>query len=325
MIPFMIVPALGLLLSGGVVGCDIRPGVGVTQVKWLSDHLPALAGTPGDTLVYVLEGREKGGTAVVVGGTHGDEIAGMMAATVLVESGSAQKGRLIVIPHANASAVSYPDPQSPGPAWIQLTTQSGVRRFKCGSRLTHPESQGKPGEDNEVRDLNRAYPGKPEGNLTQKIAYGLLQLLKQEEASIAIDLHEADPASQLAWTIVANPKNIGVAALAVLNLEDLGIRLTLETSAGNSPGLSHREWGDATRAMSFLIETPNPGQADDPRGRDVVNDKEFPLWKRVGVQLDAVREILNAYNEVAGEETVTLSPLPGLTDLQRYGLGAFLH
>ena len=38
-----------------------------------------------DTPVYVLDGAQPGGTIVVLGGTHGDESAGYLAAVVLVE------------------------------------------------------------------------------------------------------------------------------------------------------------------------------------------------------------------------------------------------
>jgi hypothetical protein len=121
---------------------DIRPGAGIAAVKHLSDYLPALAKTPGDSLVYVLDGEEKGGTVLVAGGTHGNEIGGMIAAILLVERARAQKGRLIVIPHANNSAASYTDARRPGPSSITLVTASGERLFKYGSRLTRREHQG---------------------------------------------------------------------------------------------------------------------------------------------------------------------------------------
>jgi hypothetical protein len=311
----------------------------VTGVKWLSSYFPGLAGTPGDTLVYIMDGTQPGGTMVVAGGTHGNEIAGIMSATVLVESARVKKGRLIVIPHANNSAITYTDPDRPGPSWIDVETKSGLRHFRYGSRRTrldqqgeadparylHPSGKGEAIEGEEARNLDRAHPGRADGNLTQRIAYGMLELLKKENATIAFDLHEAGPTSRLAWMIVANPKNVDYGAVAVLNLEAMGIDMKLEPSAENFPGLSHREWGDATKAMSFLIETPNPGQVDDPRGKDVENDPVFPLWKRVGVHLDTVREILGGYNETAGKDEIVIDGVPGLTDMQQKGLGAYLN
>ncbi len=325
--------------KGAPFSHDVRPGPGVTAERWLSHYLPSLAGTPGDTMVYVLEGAEPGATVVVAGGTHGNEIAGIMTATLLVERARVVRGRLIVIPNANNSAVSYTDPQRPGPEWIEMTTPSGTRRFKYGARRTFPAHQGTPDPEryrregwtedldgNEARNLDRAYPGDEAGTLTERIAAAMVRLITVEDAALAFDLHEAGPESRLAWMIVANPKNVDLGALAVLSLESAGIAMKLEPSSETFRGLSHREWGDATKARAFLFETPNPGQVDDPRGVDVVRHPEFPLDKRVGVQLATLEAVLEAYNgEAPGTARVELANLPSLDDLVRDGLGAFLR
>lgn len=317
---------------------DIRAGAGVTAVKHLSDYLPALAKTPGDTSVYIFEGKEKGGTAFVAGGTHGNEIAGIMAATVLVERARVQKGRLIVVPHANNSAVSYVDPKKPAPATITLVTPSGKRQFRVGSRLTRPEHQGREDppkyrhpksteelDGSEARNLDRAYPGKADGNLTEKMAYAILQLIKQEKVDVAFDLHESGPDSRLAWMVVANPKGVDIAALAILSLDAANIPMKLEPSSESFRGLSHREWGDATKAQAFLFETPNPGMGEKKEGIDLVNDATFPLAKRVGVQLSTLLAILDAYDDTAPAALlVRLQNVPGLPQITSAGVGAFL-
>src|SRR5690625_2327944 len=88
---------------------DIRPGYGVTGIGWLSDYHPALKGTPGDTRVYYLDSGVPGGTVYVQGGTHGNEIAGVIAAVVLVEKAVPTTGKLIVVPHGNNANVDYND------------------------------------------------------------------------------------------------------------------------------------------------------------------------------------------------------------------------
>jgi len=70
------------------------PGPGVTATRPLSSWLPELAGTPADTPVYVMDGPGAGGRILVLGGTHGDEPAGMLAAAVLVERAHVGAGRL---------------------------------------------------------------------------------------------------------------------------------------------------------------------------------------------------------------------------------------
>lgn len=316
---------------------DVRPGPGV-KTRMLSDYLPGLAKTPGDTAVYVLEGLKTGGTVFVAGGTHAGEIAGSMAAIVLVERAKVDRGRLIVIPYANNSAITYRDPtRSAGPATFSVKTSSGERIFPIGARLTKSEHQGEPdspdatapspeyASDNVPRNLDRQFPGKADGNLTQRMAFAIVTLLKKENVDLAFDLHEAPPGSRLAMMIVANPKNIELAAEAVLTLEANGLTMKLEESSATFRGLSHREWGDATRAKAFLFETPNPGSRKEAPG-DPANDPAWPLAKRVGIHLQALAAVIEVYNgAVPDEQRVKLSNLPDAGELVKTGLGAFLR
>jgi len=316
---------------------DVRPGPGV-KIKALSDYLPGVGRTPGDTAVYLLEGAEPGGTVFVAGGTHAGEIAGSLAAIALVERAKVRRGRLIIIPYANNSAITYPDPRRPGsPGAFDVQTATGVRTFRIGARLTKPEHQGEPdppGEeapspeyaaDNLFRNLDRQYPGKADGNLTQRIAYAIVSLIKKENVNLAFDLHEAPPGSRLALMIVANPKNSELAAEAVLALEAKGIAMKLEESSRDFRGLSHREWGDATSAKAFLFETPNPAFHKETPG-DPVNDPEWPLARRVGIHIETLRAIIDAYNGGVPEaQQVRISNLPDLGELTKSGLGSFLR
>ncbi len=328
-------PAAG---TGNALTHDIRPGTGVAAVRQLSDYLPDLAGTPGDTKVFVLEGKEPGGTVFVAGGTHGNEIAGIVAAAILVERAQVRKGRLIVVPHANNSAVGYPDARRPGPPSIFVETPAGKREFRYGSRLTNPDHQGAadppryypPGSTEEIegweaRNLNRNYPGKPNGNLTQKIAAAIVELLKRESVDVAYDFHETGPASRLAWMLVANPKNVDVGAAAALRLDEAGISIRLEASSKTFRGLSHREWGDATKAMAFLFETPNPLMKDGDRGADTVNHPVLPLSRRVGAHLSTFLAVIESCNEMAApEKVIKILDVPGLPEIKAAGLGSFL-
>ena len=320
---------------------DIRPGPGVTAAKMLSAYAPGLEGTPGDTKVYVLEGQEAGATVFVAGGTHGNEIAGIMAAVVLVERARMRQGRLIVVPHANNSAITDVDPERPGPPAITLTTPSGERRFLYGSRRTKASHQGAPdppqyrhpnpkADENlpgtESRNLNRAYPGVADGTLTQRMAYGIMQLLAAEHVSAAFDFHEAGPESRLAWMVVANPKNLTTAAAALFDLEALGLTMKLERSSETFRGLSHREWGDATQAQAYLFETPSPSMVNDTKGVDFVNDPKLPLSKRVGGQLASFSAVLAAYNADAPPAArIVLADVPAMADVEKAGVGAFLR
>jgi predicted deacylase len=244
-------------------------------------------------MVYILDSDMPGGTLLVVGGTHADETAGTAAAIAFVELAVPTAGRMIVVPRANASAAG---------------------RRGSGSRLTKPAHQGAPDpvlyyppgstsafDGYESRNLDRAYPGAPDGTLTERMAYGLMELLRIERVDVAIDLHEAPPGSPLSMAIIAHERALGLAALAVLDLEDAGIDMQLVASPAAYPGLSHREWGDRTGALAFIVETPNPandggksgagGQSDDPR---------YPLQRRVEIHLETVAALVARYNDEAG-------------------------
>ena len=316
---------------------DVRPGPAV-KTGILSEYLPNLAGTPGDTAVYVLEGLVPGGTVFLAGGTHANEISGIMAAVLLVERAKVERGRLIVVPHANNSASVFQAPKKPSDRTkFSLRTESGKRTFLIGSRLTDPTHQGEPdmpgkeapspenASDNLARNLDRQFPGKADGNLTQRIAYAIVALLRKENTDLAFDLHEAPPESRLAMMIVANPKNIDLAAEAILNLETADLRMKLEESSTTFRGLSHREWGDVTPARAFLFETPNPGFRRGSPG-DPIGDSKWPLSKRVWIHLAAMLAVIDAYNDGAPvERQVRISGLPSGTDLVKSGLRAFLR
>jgi hypothetical protein len=322
--------------EGSPVRHDVRPAQG-WKTGSLSDYDAGLARTAGDTPVYVFEGAQPGGTALVVGGTHGNEAAGYMAATLLVERSRATRGRLVVIPHANNSAVSYVEPTWRGPTSFAIKTASGLRTFRFGTRLTSPSQQGAPDpakyrhpdsteqlDGKEARNLDRAYPGRQGGNLTERIAAAIMSVIGRERADVAFDFHEAGVNSRLAMMIVSNPKNLDLGAAAVLALEGQDLAMKLEPSSPGFRGLSHREWGDRSQARAFLFETPSPA-FDAKTAGDLVNDPVWPLARRVGVHLATMIAVLDAYNGEPGVRPVILTDVPDEKALTRSGMGPFLR
>ena len=148
----------------------INRGPGVTEVKQLSDYFAGLAGTAGNTEVYVLDSGKPGGTIMVLGGTHPNEPSGYLGAILMIENAKPTEGRMIVIPRANNSAFSHSDHMEGTPAYLQLQAKSGERTFRYGSRATNPIDQwpdpdiyvhAGPGQTlagSDTRNLNRAYP-----------------------------------------------------------------------------------------------------------------------------------------------------------------------
>jgi succinylglutamate desuccinylase len=93
---------------------------------------------------------------MVLAGTHGDEIAGVKATQYLKDNIDIEKGTLIIIPEANI-----------------LAYKKELRSF--------PQDM----------NLNRAYPGDPQGNSIEKLAYEIFGLIKSYNVDLLIDLHES--------------------------------------------------------------------------------------------------------------------------------------
>jgi hypothetical protein len=324
----------------------------------LSDYFTPLKGTPGDTPVYVYEGLEKGGHILILGGTHPNEPAGYITAVLLAENISVLRGKAVIIPWANASGFTHSDPQEGSPQRFDVETASGRRWFRLGSRVTNPVHQwpdpaiyvnpkGQKLAGIEARNLNRAYPGKPDGNLTERVAFGIMELIQKETIDLGIDLHESAPEYPVINAIVFHENSADLAAMAQMELQSEGFEFRLEGSPFNLRGLSHREWGDAAGIKSLLLETPNashgrlkgrPSTSLIIDGRDKYYEKAaglgrlfvpygpegIPLTSRVGRHLAGFRAILSSLKELEPDKTIVIDNLPSAADVQAKGIGTFL-
>ena len=337
----------------------VHPAPGLTRQELLSRYLPALAGTPGDTDVYIFEGREPGGTVLVTGGTHANEPAGYVSAVVLAENLRVAKGKVVVIPRANASGFTCNDPQEANPQRFTVETAGGPRVFRLGSRLTNPVHQwpdptlyenpaGQMLSASEVRNLNRCYPGRPDGYLTERVAFGIMELIRKERVDLGIDLHESAPEYPVINAIVFHDASAELAALAQMSLQSEGLEFRLEASPPNLRGLSHREWGDTAGIKAVLIETPNPVQgrlkgrttaALVVEGKDKAylkasrlgrlfipyDEKGVPLSERVARHLAGVEAVLQSLAELEPEKAVAIEGVPAWRRVLDEGLGPFLR
>jgi len=335
-------------------------GPGVTSLSSLSAYHKALAGSPGDTAIYDLRGSTPGGTVLVLGGTHADEPAGYLAAVVLLEQARVDAGRLLVIPRANASGFTHNYPQEGHPTSFTVATPWGRRQFTYGARATNPVHQwpdpqvyslpgsGQTLSGSETRNLNRAYPGRPDGTFTEQIAFAITTLITREHVDLALDLHEASPEYPVVNTMVAHQRAVDLAAAANMTMQSAGVVIGLETSPEHLHGLSHREWGDATGALAVLMETTNPAQGR-LRGRTdadlVVNgrdrfyvlassrgglpvpfpDSGWPLSTRVARHLAGVAALVGSLGDLTPDKAVVLAGVPDYETLVTRGLGAFLR
>ena len=349
----LIVLFLGSSAWAGEFVPDIRPGEGVTAHKKLSDYFPALAGSNLDTDVYILDSGKPGAAGLLIGGTHGNELAGQVAALVALENTVVTAGKLVIIPYANRSAMSMQDTRQGIAMRHAIQSRGGKRTLPYGDRRTDPADQGRPDPEQyrnpmayvlkngaESRNLNRTYPGKADGTPTEQVSYAIIALIREEGIDLALDMHEADTPERkvqddgdyrpggnkrLAYTLVAHPDGLETAAWALLEMEaDTGISMKLEESNSSYRGLSHLEIGDATTALSFLSESPNPGQDRWRTDGDVVGDEKYPLTHRVGLHLRLFRNLAGAYAELGGEP-LEMQGFPEYAELMDGDIGRHLN
>jgi hypothetical protein len=339
----------------------LYPGSSLTETKMLSDYFNGIKGTGGDAEVYIFDSGVPGGTAFLGGGTHPNEAAGFLSAVVILENLRVTQGRVIIIPRLNNSAFTCSDPMEGFPDFYTIDTGNGSRKFRLGSRVTNPLDQWPdplvfsqyPSNQQlsgfETRNLNRAYPGRPDGSLTEKVAYAIVEMIKQEDVSIAFDLHESSPEVPIVNVIVYHERYEDIAMGAILGLEMAGLQFSPETSPKNFHGLSHREWGDYTEAIPILMETSNPsmgrlreetdvelvlrGKSDNYRkakesGALRIAYREEtgePIEHRVGRNIVGFMEVVNSYNMYYPEKQILFDNLPGYNEIMEKGVGNFLH
>lgn len=340
---------------------ELFPSDGLTAKVMLSDYFEGIKGTNGDTEVYMFDSGVEGGTALVCGGAHPNEAASFLSTVVILENLRVTCGRVFIIPRLNNSAFTCSDPMEGFPTSYEMPTKNGERRFRLGSRVTNPLDQWPdplvfsqyPSNQQlsgfETRNINRAYPGRPDGNLTERIAYAVVRLIEKEKVNIAFDIHESSPEVPIVNVIVYHENYEEIAMSAVLGLEMAGLQFSPETSPKNFHGLSHREWGDYTNAIPFLMETSNPSMGR-LRGRTDVDlvlrgycdnykkaketgalriayreDTGEPIAHRVGRHIAGVVELINSYNLYYPDKQIVIENLPDYDMIMEKGVGEFLN
>jgi len=336
----------------------IYPSPGLTGLTKLSSYFPGLHNSPGNTDVYVFEGEREGGRLLILGGTHPNEPAGFITSVLLVENLGVQKGKVFLIPRANNSGFMHTDPQEGNPQRYPIRTTEGKRWFRYGSRLTNPIHQwpdpvlyvnpsGQTLSGVESRNLNRCYPGRQDGHLTEKVAYAITSLIRKEKIDLAIDLHEAAPEYPVVNAIVFHENSAEVAALASMKLQIEGLEFRLEASPPNLRGLSHREWGDSANTKAILLESANvshgrlkgkPSASLILEGKDKnyckaarlgrlfvpFDEKGIPLKQRVSRHLAAVYALLSSLEDIEPNLAIRLDRSPSADQVRKIGIGPFL-
>jgi len=338
----------------------VVPGPAFARVATLGDYFAPVKGTVNDANVYILEGKEPGGTVLLLGGTHPEEPAGRLASWIFAENAALSQGRLIVILSANRSATTATRLGGAYPPDFTVPTAWGGQTFRMGDRWSNPLDQWPDPEVYlhyptrqqlayvDIRNLNRAFPGRPNGTLTERTCYAITALIHREKVDIAIDFHEAELQYPVISTIVAHEKGADLAAAASMFISSMeGFAIGVENSPKALRGLSHREIGDATGAISLLLEAPEPfldatrGRTDRAlllTGRDEfvvragqrgllfekIDEKGWPIDVRVGRHTSTVLQILEIWSGDHPDRAVAVTGVPRYGEVIEKGTGAFL-
>lgn len=260
----------------------------LTEVKWFSDYVPSLKGTWLDTPVFIFDSGVEGGTVFVNGCPHPYEPASTVAAYLMLENIKVDKGKVIIVPRANYSGSTEGMLGDAYPMFFHVDTDFGPVKFRIGDRYSNPLDQwpdpytyvNYPSGQNlayqDIRNLNRTYPGRENGTITERAAYAVMEIIRQEDVDIAIDMHEAEILYPVTSTYVAPAKvldrehfeetgemvyvepeksSLDIAMMAAMSIGNTFF-MKSEASPNTLHGLSHREWADWSDALTFLMETP---------------------------------------------------------------------
>lgn len=359
---------LGFLVPAGLdlyrhrhFGLAIVAGPGVTRVSRLSTYGPRLKGTIGDTLIFILEGKEKGGKALLMANTHANEPGGLLAVLILIENAIVEKGTLFIIPQFNHSASRNTKPGDGYPLYFHIPTQWGKKKFRMGNRDASPLDQW-PDPDVyihypekqllsfiDARNTNRTWPGRPNGLLMERVTAAAMELMRKEKVDLAIDIHGAETMFPVTNCIVAPEKSIRIATMAALTVKAReGFDSHVEPSPAGFRGLSHREIGDYGETMPFLLEAPIPflDQPTGPKTEKLLLDGQdpfllrlsrkrklfvpydesgWPLEKRVGQHCSLTLEILRQHARRNPDRALSLRGVPSYAEVIQNGVGHYFH
>lgn len=334
----------------------------ITEVKKLSDYSDVVKGTINDCNVYIFDSGVEGGTFLIWGRTHPEEPAGVMAAELMVENLKVTQGKVIIIDSMNNSSSTVSRVGEAYPRFFTYETDWGTKVWRYGDRhanpldswpdpevyIHYPSGQNLANVD--IRNMNRNWPGKKDGLLTERTSYAVMQLIHQEGVDMTLDFHEAELEYTVENTIVVHEKGQAVAAMVSMDLtaNTFDVPVGMEFSPTALHGLSHREVGDYSDAASYLVEVAEPmldrirGITDEEllmSGKDrfvmmagdrgllyaPIDENGWPIEKRVARHIAVATKIMEVNNTVNPDQVITIEGIPTYEEIMENGLAPYYH
>jgi hypothetical protein len=283
-----------------------------------------------------------------------------LAALLLVENAQIQTGKMIVVLSANRSGTTLTRPSGAYPTKYSIPTPWGEQTFRMGDRWSNPLDQWpdpevyihSPSGQNlayvDIRNLNRTWPGRANGTLTERTCYAFMQLIDKEKVDLVVDMHEAELQYPVINTIVAHENGLELATLVSMMLSDFeGFSMGTEFSPKTLHGLSHREIGDHSNAVSLLLEAPEPfldatrgitGAKQLLEGKDEfvvkagehgllfapIDENGWPIAVRVGRHTSTILQIFESWNEYYPDKAIICNNVPRYAEVIENGVGFYL-
>ncbi|MDO5016017.1 MAG: succinylglutamate desuccinylase [Eubacteriales bacterium] len=334
---------------------------GITEVKKLSNYSDSIKGSVNDTNVYIFDSGKEGGTFLICGGTHAEEPACNLAALVFAENLKVTQGRIIVINRINISGSLATRMGEAYPRYYHIETPWGVQKFRFGDRCCSPLDSWPDPEvyihydsrqnlaNVDIRNTNRSWPGRPNGLIAERTTYAIMELIRQEDVDYVLDFHEAELEYPVENTIVTHERGNEVAAMTsmILSANVFDVPIGMEFSPKELHGLSHREIGDASNAVSYLAEVAEPmldrirGITDEElllSGKDrfvmeagkagllyaPIDEDGWHIDKRVARHVKTALTIIESNNMMNPDQTILVEGMPSYEEMMSNGVGAYL-
>ncbi len=237
-----------------------------------------LAGSDYETPLYVFGSGQPGAVLMVLGGVHGNEPGGWQAAEGLVTAAPRPaSGGLIVVPRAN-----------------RLATESFVRTTEA------------------LGDLNRLYPGDPQGLPMARMAFAIVETMRELGVTTVVDMHESwafyrdrpqsgtaflgqtvssstEPGTSLGRDVVAAVNGRVQAAHEELFFRERQSRSTTPPASG--PDSDDNDDSGVTRSGRSRSSLGLPAHLPGVAALLVEMGQQQALERRVALHLDVVEEV----------------------------------
>lgn len=334
---------------------------GVTEIKKLSDYSDVVKGSVNDANVYVYDSGKEGGTFLLFGGTHAEEPACNLSALIFTENLKVTQGKIFVINRINPSASMTTRLGEAYPRFSHIETPWGTQKFRFGDRCSSPLDSWPDPEvyihhtskqnlaNVDIRNANRTWPGRKNGLITERTTYAIMELIREEEVDFVLDFHEAELEYPVENTIVTHERGNDVAAMTsmILSAQVFDIPIGMEFSPKELHGLSHREIGDASEAVSYLVEVAEPmldrirGITDEEllmSGKDrfvmeagkagllyaPIDENGWPINKRVARHVQTALSLVETNNVLNPDQMILVEGIPTYEEMMENGVGYYL-